>query len=63
MIVNHSTKMIIKDFKSKLQKIITAHLKGRETLQSIFKTRLVFQENFVHLTERKPNSRFVPAYF
>ena len=61
--VNHLTKMTIKDFKSKLQKVITGHLKGRETLQSIFKSRLISQEKFVNLTERKPNFSFVPAYF
>ena len=61
--VNHLTKMTIKDFKSKPQKVITGHLKGRETLQSIFKSILIFHEEFVHLTERKPNFSFVLAYF
>lgn len=55
--------MTIKDFKSKRQKVITGHLKGREILQSTFKSRFISQEKFVHLTERKPNFSFVPAYF
>lgn len=51
--VNHLTKTTIKDFKSKPQKVITGHLKGRETLQSIFKSIVLLKNLFTKQRENQ----------
>ena len=38
------------------------YLKGEETVQSVIKSRLIFQETFVLLTERKPVSSFALTF-
>ena len=35
-----------------MQKVTTDYLKGKDTLQSVIKSRSKFQENFAHLTEK-----------
>ena len=59
----HSTKVTMKRFQRQIQKVTTGYLKDEETVQSVIKSRLIFQETFVLLTERKPVSSFALSYF